>query len=90
MNHPISNNGFWWAAISLTRCHYGWQKSLEIVKNHFRSIAGIKHPTMSVWLPFCVNKHTNILLWLAERGNEPSYIESCLLWLLVGKKIAIS
>ena len=43
--------------------------------SHSRSIAGIKRPTMSVWLPFCVNKHTNILLWLAERGNEPSYIE---------------
>ena len=27
---------------------------------------------MSVWLPFCVNKHTNILLWLTERGmNHP-------------------
>ena len=43
--------------------------------SHSRSIAGIKRPTMSVWLPFCVNKHTNIFLWLAERGNEASYIE---------------
>ena len=43
--------------------------------SHSRSIAGIKRPTTTVWLPLGVNKHTNMLLWLAERGNEPPYIE---------------
>ena len=49
--------------------------------SYSRSIAGIKRPTMWVWLPFGMNKHTNMLLRLAESGNEPSNIE---LWLLVG------
>ena len=35
---------------------------------------------MSVWLPFCMNKHTNIFLWLTEKGTEPFYIKS---WLIV-------
>ena len=52
---------------------------------HFRSIDCIKHPTMSVWRPFCVNEHTNILLSLAERENEASYIAN---WLLVGRNNA--
>ena len=56
-----------------------YKMSLWLAENlqkssHSRGIARIKRPTMSVWLPFCVNKHTNILLWLAERGNEASYI----------------
>ena len=38
--------------------------------SHFRSIATIKGPTMRVWPPLGVNKHANMLLWLAESGNE--------------------
>ena len=54
----------------------------KVVKSsHSRSIAGIKRPTLSVWLPFGVNKHTNMLLWLAKSENEPFNIG---LWLLVG------
>ena len=41
---------------------------------------------MSVWLPFGVNKHTNMLLWLAETENEPFNIG---LWLLVGDNNAL-
>ena len=36
---------------------------------------------MRVWGPLGVNKHANMLLWLAERCNEPSNVE---LLLLVG------
>ena len=44
--------------------------------SHFGSIAGIKHPTMSVWLPFCLNKHTNIHAYGWQRGGmNQSYIE---------------
>ena len=35
---------------------------------------------MRVWGPLGVNKHANMLLWLAESRNEPSNIE---LWLLM-------
>ena len=48
--------------------------------SHFRSIAEINGPTMRVWRPLGVNKHANMLLWLAESWNEPSTIE---LWLLM-------
>ena len=49
----------------------------EMWKNplHFRSIAVIKGPIMRVWRPLGVNKHANMLLWLAESRNEPSTIE---------------
>ena len=54
--------------------------------SYSRSIAGIKRPTMWVWLPFGVNKHTNMLLGLAESENKPSNIT---LWLPVGGQYAL-
>ena len=47
---------------------------------HFRSIDEIKGPTIRAGRPLGVNKHANMLLWLAEGLNEPSTIE---LWLLM-------
>ena len=47
--------------------------------SHFRSIAEIKGPTMRVWPPLGVNKHANMLLWLAESWNEPFNVELSLL-----------
>ena len=41
---------------------------------------------MRVWPPLGVNKHANMLLWMAESGNEPSNIE---LLLLVGGNNAL-
>ena len=64
-----------WAAIMPYKMSLWLAEKLTEIVTYSSSIAGIKRPTMSVWLPFCVNKHTNILLWLAERWNEPSYIE---------------
>ena len=47
-----------------------WKKLL-----HFRSITEIKGPTMRIWGPLDINKHANMLLWLAAIRNEPSNIE---------------
>ena len=77
------SNVEWWLLVGGNKPYKMSLWLFRILKksSHSRSIAVIKRPTVWVWLPFGMNKHTNMVLWLAERVNEPSNVE---LWLLVG------